>query len=234
MSFSGKLTRSCPTGRKDTERIDLDQVRDLARQHRPKLVIAGGSAFRVPSTSAVSRDCRRGGRGAHGNRHRASGGTRGGGIAPVAGALRGLRDHDHAQDAAGAGRYGDVPDGVWRPGPDGPARHPGRPADARDRRQGVAFPRGPPRVRATSARSWPMRTRWRSPHGPRHRLVSAAPIHLMSRRPDGSGHHRQKTRGGARPRMDHRQQERHPVRHEGADGDERDRIGTPAVTTPGA
>ncbi len=31
--------------RKDTERIDLDEVRDLARRHRPKLVIAGGSAF---------------------------------------------------------------------------------------------------------------------------------------------------------------------------------------------
>jgi glycine hydroxymethyltransferase len=31
--------------RRDTERIDLDQVRDLARQHRPRLIIAGGSAF---------------------------------------------------------------------------------------------------------------------------------------------------------------------------------------------
>jgi glycine hydroxymethyltransferase len=30
---------------KDTERIDLDQVRDLAKQHRPKLIVAGGSAF---------------------------------------------------------------------------------------------------------------------------------------------------------------------------------------------
>jgi glycine hydroxymethyltransferase len=30
---------------RDTERIDLDQVRDLARKHRPKLIIAGGSAF---------------------------------------------------------------------------------------------------------------------------------------------------------------------------------------------
>src|SRR6266567_6329534 len=30
---------------RDTERIDLDQVRDLAKQHRPKLIIAGGSAF---------------------------------------------------------------------------------------------------------------------------------------------------------------------------------------------
>ena len=46
MSFSGKLYAIVPYGvRKDTERIDLDQVRDLARQHRPKLLIAGGSAF---------------------------------------------------------------------------------------------------------------------------------------------------------------------------------------------
>src|SRR5438093_1046562 len=28
-----------------SEHFDLDQVRDLARQHRPKLIIAGGSAF---------------------------------------------------------------------------------------------------------------------------------------------------------------------------------------------
>ena len=46
MNFSGKLYRIVPYGvRKDTELIDLDQVRDLAREHRPKLIIAGGSAF---------------------------------------------------------------------------------------------------------------------------------------------------------------------------------------------
>ena len=46
MNFSGKLYTIVPYGvRRDTERIDLDQVRDLARQHRPKLIIAGGSAF---------------------------------------------------------------------------------------------------------------------------------------------------------------------------------------------
>ncbi len=46
MNFSGKLYTIVPYGvRRDTERIDLDQVRDLAREHRPKLVIAGGSAF---------------------------------------------------------------------------------------------------------------------------------------------------------------------------------------------
>src|SRR3990172_8942526 len=46
VNFSGKFYKIIPYGvRKDTERIDLDQVRDLAREHRPKLIIAGGSAF---------------------------------------------------------------------------------------------------------------------------------------------------------------------------------------------
>ena len=46
MNFSGRLYKIVPYGvTKDTERIDMDQVRDLAKQHRPKLIIAGGSAF---------------------------------------------------------------------------------------------------------------------------------------------------------------------------------------------
>jgi glycine hydroxymethyltransferase len=46
MNFSGKLYRIVPYGvRQATELIDLDQVRDLARQHQPRLIIAGGSAF---------------------------------------------------------------------------------------------------------------------------------------------------------------------------------------------
>jgi glycine hydroxymethyltransferase len=46
MNFSGKLFQIVAYGvRKDTERIDLDQVRDLAKQHRPRMIIAGGSAF---------------------------------------------------------------------------------------------------------------------------------------------------------------------------------------------
>ncbi|HET7875014.1 MAG TPA: serine hydroxymethyltransferase, partial [Methylomirabilota bacterium] len=45
-NFSGKLYKIVPYGvRPGDELIDLDQVRDLARQHRPKLIIAGGSAF---------------------------------------------------------------------------------------------------------------------------------------------------------------------------------------------
>jgi glycine hydroxymethyltransferase len=46
VNYSGRLYSVVPYGvRRDTERIDLDEVRDLARRHRPKLVIAGGSAF---------------------------------------------------------------------------------------------------------------------------------------------------------------------------------------------
>jgi len=46
VNFSGRLYRVVPYGvRREDERIDFDQLRDLARQHRPKLIIAGGSAF---------------------------------------------------------------------------------------------------------------------------------------------------------------------------------------------
>jgi glycine hydroxymethyltransferase len=46
VNFSGKLYAIVPYGvRRDTELIDLDQVRDLAKEHRPRLIAAGGSAF---------------------------------------------------------------------------------------------------------------------------------------------------------------------------------------------
>jgi glycine hydroxymethyltransferase len=46
VNFSGKLYRIVPYGvRREDERIDLEQVRDLCREHRPKLLVAGGSAF---------------------------------------------------------------------------------------------------------------------------------------------------------------------------------------------
>jgi glycine hydroxymethyltransferase len=46
VNYSGKLYTIVPYGvRRDTERIDLDELRDLARRHRPKMIIAGGSAF---------------------------------------------------------------------------------------------------------------------------------------------------------------------------------------------
>jgi glycine hydroxymethyltransferase len=46
VNFSGKLYKIVPYGvRKDTELIDFDQVRELAREHHPKIIVAGGSAF---------------------------------------------------------------------------------------------------------------------------------------------------------------------------------------------
>ena len=45
VNFSGRLYRVVPYGvRKDTEMIDYDQVMDLAREHRPKLIVVGASA----------------------------------------------------------------------------------------------------------------------------------------------------------------------------------------------
>jgi glycine hydroxymethyltransferase len=49
VSFSGKWFTPVHYGvAKDTEDIDYDQVRDLAREHRPKMIICGGSA--IPRT----------------------------------------------------------------------------------------------------------------------------------------------------------------------------------------
>ncbi len=49
VSFSGKWFNAVHYGvAKDTEDLDYDQMRDLAREHRPKMIIAGGSA--IPRT----------------------------------------------------------------------------------------------------------------------------------------------------------------------------------------
>ena len=46
LNFSGKLYKVVHYGvRRDDERIDFDQVAALAREHRPKLIVAGASAY---------------------------------------------------------------------------------------------------------------------------------------------------------------------------------------------
>ena len=52
----------CPTASaEDTELIDYDQVRDLAREHRPKMIIAGATAYpRLIDFAALPGDRRRG------------------------------------------------------------------------------------------------------------------------------------------------------------------------------
>jgi glycine hydroxymethyltransferase len=46
LNFSGKLYKIVPYGvRKEDELIDYDEVARLAAEHRPKLIVAGGSAY---------------------------------------------------------------------------------------------------------------------------------------------------------------------------------------------
>ncbi|HVN85761.1 MAG TPA: serine hydroxymethyltransferase [Candidatus Binatia bacterium] len=46
VNFSGKFFRVVPYGvRRDDERLDYDAMRELARQHRPKMIVVGYSAY---------------------------------------------------------------------------------------------------------------------------------------------------------------------------------------------
>src|SRR5437588_2245486 len=46
LNFSGKTYHVVPYGvRKEDERIDYDELAQLAREHKPKMIIAGGSAY---------------------------------------------------------------------------------------------------------------------------------------------------------------------------------------------
>ena len=96
--------------RRETERIDLDQVRDLAGEHRPKLLIAGGSAFpRAIDFKPFREIADEVGRLLMADiAHPA--GLVAAGLHPSPGPVRRLRHHHHAQDAARpARRHGHVP-----------------------------------------------------------------------------------------------------------------------------
>ena len=124
--------------RREDGRIDLDEVRALALEHRPKLIVAGGSAYpREIDARAFRADRRRGRRAADG-RHGALLGPRRGGPAPEP---RGVGRHrllDHAQDARRPARgLHPLPPGARAE--DRPRRLPGpagRAALPRHRRQG--------------------------------------------------------------------------------------------------
>jgi glycine hydroxymethyltransferase len=46
VNFSGMLFKIVPYGvKKETGRIDYDQVRDLAKEHKPKMIVVGASAY---------------------------------------------------------------------------------------------------------------------------------------------------------------------------------------------
>jgi glycine hydroxymethyltransferase len=57
VSFSGKLFNVVAYGvDRDTERIDMDEVRSLAQEHKPKMIIAGYSAYSQIIDWAVFRE----------------------------------------------------------------------------------------------------------------------------------------------------------------------------------
>ncbi len=46
LNFSGQLYQVVPYGvRREDERLDLDQLRSLAREHRPRMIVVGASAY---------------------------------------------------------------------------------------------------------------------------------------------------------------------------------------------
>ncbi|PYS28340.1 MAG: serine hydroxymethyltransferase, partial [Acidobacteria bacterium] len=63
LNFSGKYYRIVPYGvRKDTEVIDYDQLATLARENKPKLIVAGASAYpRIIDFERISKIARENG-----------------------------------------------------------------------------------------------------------------------------------------------------------------------------
>ena len=105
LNFSGKTYNVVPYGvRKDDERIDYDELARLAEEHKPKMIIAGASAYpRIDRFRALPPDRRFRGRavpGGHGAHLRAGG--RGPASQPLP--VRRHRHLHHAQDAARAAR----------------------------------------------------------------------------------------------------------------------------------
>ena len=100
LNISGKLYHFFSYGvRPDTHRIDFDQVAALAREHKPKMIVAGASAYprEIPhgKFAEIARECRGEADGRHGPLRRTGG--RQAARRPRAGGR--LRHFDHAQDA---------------------------------------------------------------------------------------------------------------------------------------
>ena len=105
LNFSGKTYNIVPYGvRKDDERIDYDELARLAAEHKPKMVLAGASAYpRVLDFARFRAD--RGFRGRalrRGHGAYLGPGSRGPASQPLP--VRRHRHHHHAQDSARAAR----------------------------------------------------------------------------------------------------------------------------------
>ena len=103
VNMSGRWFKPVPYGvDRTTHRIDMDQVEALAREHKPKLIIAGGSAYArhwdFARFRAICDERRR----LFLRRHRAFRRAGRGRRASLAVPARPCRHHDHAQDPARA------------------------------------------------------------------------------------------------------------------------------------
>ena len=133
VNISGTYYNFIPYSLDDSERINYDKVRELALEHKPKMIVAGASAYpreiRFDKFAEIAHEV-----GAYlfvDMAHIA-------GIAPEPGSVRGRGHHHHPQDAARPKRRPDPVQGVARQTDQQGRlpRHPGRPAGAHHRRQG--------------------------------------------------------------------------------------------------
>ena len=139
------------------ERIDMDQVRDLALEHRPKMIVAGTTSYprRLDPEPFRAIADEVGALFMFDAAHIA--GLIAGGAAPEPRAVRRRRHVHDAQDAARPARRLHPVEGRARQGDrqGGVPRLAGRPARARHRRQGGGVPRG---RRTRRSRSTPTRS----------------------------------------------------------------------------
>ena len=177
INYSGRTYNVVPYHvRPDTEIIDYDEVRALALEHRPKLIICGYSSYpRIVDFAAfreIADECGAHAAGRHRPHRRAHRRRR----APQPGAVLRRRHQHHAQDAhRPARRHHHVPQGVRRGHrPGGVPGHAGRPAHARHRRQGGVPAHRPERRSSTSCSGRSSRTAPCSPRRwPRAACVSS-------------------------------------------------------------
>ncbi len=141
VNFSGKLFHAVQYGlNAQTGVIDYDRVEALAREHRPKMVVAGFSAYSLQGRLAAFPRHRRCRRRLVVRRHGARSRPGRGRDLSQPGADRRCHHLHDPQNPAGAARR-DHPGPRQRRGReeaelDGLSRHPGRAVDARHRRQG--------------------------------------------------------------------------------------------------
>ena len=208
-----------------TRLIDFDEVEALAREHKPKLIIAGGSAYpRIIDFARFRKIADE--VGAYFMVDMAHfAGLVAGGVYPSPAAARPCR-HDHdAQDAARPARRHDPVERRRSRQEDQLGRLPrpaGRAADACHRRQGRGVRRGAAAgvqdLRASRSSTTPRRWPTTLIEGGLDIVSGGTDSHLMlvdlrPKKRDGQG-----DREGARARRHHLQQERHSVRSGKADG----------------